>query len=126
MMTRTSRPLRSARAGAARRPPRPRPFPHGAPGHTAPIGQAAAHRLLWQAGMGSRAGELSRLASMTRVQAVRSLTRTHGASRGIGPQPHDAKGNPLAPYDRYGHDHLWWLDRMVRSNQPPLGRMTPL
>src|ERR1700737_623272 len=123
MMTRTSRPLRSARAGAARRPTRRRPLLHGASGHMAPIGQAAAHRLLWRAGMGPRAGELSRLASMTRVQAVRSLTRTHGASRVIGPQPHDAKGNPLAPYDRYGHDHLWWLDRMVRSNQPLVERV---
>jgi uncharacterized protein (DUF1800 family) len=74
--------------------------------------------------MGPRAGELSRLARMTRVQAVRSLTRLHGASQLTGPQPHDAKGNPLAPYDRYGHDHLWWLDRMVRSNQPLVERMT--
>jgi uncharacterized protein (DUF1800 family) len=74
--------------------------------------------------MGPRQGELSRLARMTRVQAVRSLTRPHGAAQLIGPQPHDAAGNPLAPYDRYGHDHLWWLDRMVRSNQPLVERMT--
>ena len=25
-----------------------------------------------------------------------------------------------------GHDHLWWLDRMVRSNQPLIERMTLL
>jgi uncharacterized protein (DUF1800 family) len=61
---------------------------------------------------------------MTRLQAVRSLTRPHGAAQLIGPQPHDANGNPLAPFDRYGHDHLWWLDRMVRSNQPLIERMT--
>jgi uncharacterized protein (DUF1800 family) len=74
--------------------------------------------------MGPRQGELSRVARMTRVQAVRSLTRPHGAPQLIGSQPHDTQGNPLAPYDRYGHDQLWWLDRMVRSNQPLLERMT--
>jgi uncharacterized protein (DUF1800 family) len=74
--------------------------------------------------MGSRAGEVSRLAGLTRAQAVRSLTRPHGAARLIGPAPHDAAGNALAPYDRYGHDHLWWLDRMVRSSQPLVERMT--
>jgi uncharacterized protein (DUF1800 family) len=73
--------------------------------------------------MGPLPGEVSRLARMTRVQAVRSLTRPHGA-RLIGPQPRDAQGNPLAPFDRYGHDQLWWLDRMVRSNQPLVERMT--
>jgi uncharacterized protein (DUF1800 family) len=74
--------------------------------------------------MGPRQGELARLARMPRVQAVRSLTRPHAAAQLTGPEPHDAKGNPLAPYDRYGHDHLWWLDRMVRSNQPLVERMT--
>lgn len=67
---------------------------------------------------------MSRLARMTRAQAVRSLTRPRGAARLTGPQPQDGKGNPLAPYDRYGHDHLWWLDRMVRTNQPLVERMT--
>ena len=30
---------------------------------------------------------------------------------------------PIAPYDLWGHDALWWLDRMVRSNQPLVERM---
>ena len=42
-----------------------------------------------------------------------------------GPDP--VYGNPPAPIDpedAYGHDHLWFLDRMVRSNQPLVERMT--
>ena len=34
------------------------------------------------------------------------------------------KGLPLiAPADIWGHDHLWWLDRMIRTNQPLVERM---
>jgi len=29
----------------------------------------------------------------------------------------------LAPEDAFGHDHLFWLDRMVRTNQPFVERM---
>src|SRR6266550_3069997 len=41
-----------------------------------------------------------------------------------GPEPSDGKGLPLAPIDAVGHDHAWWLDRMVRGNQPLVERMT--
>src|SRR5258708_7459014 len=41
-----------------------------------------------------------------------------GRRRGVG------GGSRGAPADRDGHDHLWWLDRMVRSNQPLVERMT--
>jgi uncharacterized protein (DUF1800 family) len=40
-----------------------------------------------------------------------------------GPAPRDGDGLPIAPYDLWGHDTLWWLDRMVRSNQPLVERM---
>ena len=40
-----------------------------------------------------------------------------------GPEPSD-RGLPLAPNDAAGHDHLWWLDRMVRGNRPLVERMT--
>jgi uncharacterized protein (DUF1800 family) len=41
-----------------------------------------------------------------------------------GSEPHDSKGRPLAPRDAWGHDHLWWLDRMVRTSNPLVERMT--
>src|SRR2546422_282832 len=40
-----------------------------------------------------------------------------------GPAPHDEPNRPIAPADAYGHDHLFWLDRMVRTNAPLIERM---
>jgi uncharacterized protein (DUF1800 family) len=54
--------------------------------------------------------------------AVLSLTRPR-ASGLDGPAPRDDDGNPLQPTERWGHDHLWWLDRMVRSRRPLVERM---
>ena len=47
-----------------------------------------------------------------------------GLEQLVGPKPHDAKGHPLAPADAWGHDHCWWLDRMVRTSRPLVERMT--
>jgi uncharacterized protein (DUF1800 family) len=86
------------------------------------FGAAQAERLLWRAGFGPRPGEASRLAKLGLRRAVLSLTRP-GAERLVGPAPRDPRGNPIAPFDVNGHDHLWWLDRMVRSTTPLLERM---
>lgn len=52
------------------------------------------------------------------------LTSPVGPERLIGAPPHDAQGNPLDPLGVWGQDHCWWLDRMVRTNQPLIERMT--
>ena len=83
-----------------------------------------AERLLWRAGFGPRPGEAKKLAKRGLKDAVLSLTRPKGKARLKGPPPHDDEGLPLAPGDAWGHDHLWWLDRMVRSDQPMVERMT--
>src|SRR2546423_436332 len=57
------------------------------------------------------------------ARAVHSLTH-RGRERLRGPKPHDDNGHPLAPLDAWGHDQLWWLDRMVRTTQPLAERMT--
>jgi len=57
------------------------------------------------------------------VAAVQSLTRPSGTANLVGPPPTDDEGDPLAPADIWGHDHLWWLDRMIRSDQPLVERM---
>ncbi len=88
-----------------------------------PFGTAQATRLLQRAGFGPRPGQAEQLASMGLVGAVQSLTRPSGAATLSGPSPVDDEGNPLAPADAWGHDHLWWLDRMVRSDQPLVERM---
>ena len=87
------------------------------------FGTAQAERLLWRAGFGPRRGEAASLAKLGLDGAVHSLTHPPG-ERWIGPRPHDDKGRPLAPADAWGHDHLWWLDRMVRTRRPLVERMT--
>jgi uncharacterized protein (DUF1800 family) len=87
------------------------------------FGRDQAERLLWRAGFGPRPGQVAELARLGLDGAVRSLTQP-GPERLTGPLPRDDKGRPIAPRDRWGHDHLWWLDRMVRTSRPLVERMT--
>lgn len=99
--------------------------PAAAAGGPAPdFGPAQAERLLWRAGFGPGPGDVDRLVSLGLDGAVASLVHPSGEARLVGPEPHDADGNALAPADLWGHDHCWWLDRMVRSDQPLVERMT--
>ena len=91
--------------------------------YTGPFGREQAERLLWRAGFGPRPGEAEALAKLGLRGAVQSLTRP-GAEQFVGPAPRDDKGRALAPGDAWGHDHLWWLDRMVRTSRPLVERMT--
>lgn len=93
------------------------------PTYKGAFGHAEAERLLWRAGFGPRRGQAASLARLGLDGAVRSLTHPPD-ERWIGPQPRDEKGRPLAPADAWGHDHLWWLDRMVRTSRPLVERMT--
>ena len=83
---------------------------------------AHAERLLWRAGFGPRKGEAEALARLGLDGAVHALTYPDTEAF-VGPAPKDDKGLPLAPYDAWGHDHLWWLDRMVRTSRPLVERM---
>jgi uncharacterized protein (DUF1800 family) len=87
------------------------------------FGPDQAERLLWRAGFGPRPGEAKRFAKNGLNGAVHALTHP-GRERLIGPKPVDDDNHPIAPIDAWGHDHLWWLDRMVRSNRPLTERMT--
>ncbi len=82
-----------------------------------------AERLLWRAGFGPRPGEAEALAKRGLADAVHTLCNP-GVEKLVGPKPHDSKGRPLAPADAWGHDHCWWLDRMVRTSRPLVERMT--
>ena len=93
------------------------------PAYTGPFGKEQAERLLWRAGFGAREGEAEALSKLGLDAAVASLTNP-GVEQLLGPAPVDEKGRPIAPYDAYGHDHLWWLDRMVRTTTPLVERMT--
>jgi uncharacterized protein (DUF1800 family) len=112
--------------------PRPVPKPQKPPApaapskfkvYTGPFGRLQATRLLNRAGFGPRPGQAEALARKGLKAAVHSLTRPSGAAELSGPAPVDGDGIPIAPADAYGHDHLWWLDRMIRTNHPLVERM---
>ena len=104
-------------------PPAPSPAPVPSVG-SPPITLAAAHRLLWRAGFGPTPGQAQSLVGQPLEQVVFGLTRPAGPATLSGPEPVDEHGEPLAPYDAWGDDHCWWLDRMVRSDQQLVERMT--
>jgi hypothetical protein len=109
------------------RPGNPDPNPSGDGGPTIyghDLGNGELKRLLFRAGFGPRQGDVDALAGKSLTDVVYSLTRPAGSANLVGPEPTDSDGNPLAPYDSWGHDHLWWLDRMVRSDQQLVERMT--
>jgi uncharacterized protein (DUF1800 family) len=88
------------------------------------FGEREATRLLWRAGFGPKPGEAAKLARKHKLKAaVWSLTRPQDAEVLKGPAPLDGDGLPVAPFDAWGHDLLWWLDRMVRTNHPLVERM---
>jgi uncharacterized protein DUF1800 len=93
------------------------------PVYSGSFGAPQAERLLWRAGFGPSPGHAQSLAQMGLKAAVQSLTRPTGAATLTGPAPTDSDGSPLSPEDIWGHDHLWWLDRMVRTDQPLVERM---
>ncbi|HET9157644.1 MAG TPA: DUF1800 domain-containing protein, partial [Myxococcaceae bacterium] len=113
-------------------PPRPLPKPQDPPApksaqpfgtYSGPFGRVQAKRLLDRAGFGPKPGQAVDLAGKGLQAAVYSLTRPSGSANLIGPDPVDEDGVPIAPIDAWGHDHLWWLDRMIRSDQPLVERM---
>jgi hypothetical protein len=91
--------------------------------HRGAFDAGAAERLLWRAGFGPRPGGAAELAKAGLENAVATLTSPPQLQL-TGPEPQDDDGLPLAPYDAWSHDHLGWLDRMVRTNQPLVERMT--
>jgi hypothetical protein len=113
-------------------PPRPLPKPQDPPAprsaqpfgvYSGPFGRVQAKRLLDRAGFGPKPGQAAALAQKDLRSAVYSLTRPSGSATLTGPAPVDGDGLPIAPIDSWGHDHLWWLDRMLRSDQQLVERM---
>jgi hypothetical protein len=104
-------------------PPAPSPAPVPSAG-SPPITLGQAHRLLWRAGFGPTPGQAEALVGQPLDQVVYGLTRPSGLATLTGPNPVDDEGNPLDPANAWGQDHCWWLDRMVRSDQQLVERMT--
>ena len=89
--------------------------------------RAHAERLLWRAGFGARPKEIEFWARRSRERTIDWLIRggagPHGTKRMVGPAPR-ANGKPLDPVNEWGHDMLWWLDKMVRSQRPLQEKLT--
>jgi hypothetical protein len=102
----------------------PPPSSEPPPAVTTPITLAQAQRLLWRAGFGPTPGQAQALAGQPLQAVIHALTRPDGSASLHGPAPTDDEGNALEPADVWGEDHCWWLDRMVRSDQQLVERMT--
>jgi uncharacterized protein (DUF1800 family) len=87
------------------------------------FGARQAERLLWRAGFGPRPGDIQRLAALDLEGAVLSLTRPSGAAQLTGPAP-TIDGAPLSPLDTWYGDHIYWMDRMLRSEQQLVERLS--
>jgi uncharacterized protein (DUF1800 family) len=85
--------------------------------------RAEADRLMWRAGFGARPGDIERLGAVDRQTAVKRLLEP-GRGRAMDGPAARVDGRPLDPLNQYGHDVLWWLDRMVRARDQLRERMT--
>jgi uncharacterized protein (DUF1800 family) len=88
-----------------------------------PFGRAQAERLFWRAGFGPSPGWPEAFAAFGLEGAVNTLVYPLGEPGYTGAAATDNDGNPLQPEDLWGHDHCFWLDRMVRTNHPLVERM---
>ena len=136
---RTKRPASCKPKRRRRRPRRPVPqptppppsppqapvrFPSPVALYAGPFGRSQAERLLWRAGFGPSPGWPEMLAAMGVDAAVEALVSPPGPETFTGAEPRTSPtGSPLEPQDLFGHDHLFWLDRMVRTDQPLVQRM---
>ncbi|MDX6672225.1 MAG: hypothetical protein QOI91_2588 [Solirubrobacteraceae bacterium] len=117
----------AARAAARPRPrpaPKRRPAARRAPAGSGPWTEAHVRRLFWRAGFGARPDEAAEWARRGRDATLRWVL--DGGPKGaalVGNAP-GAGGHPLDPGNEWGHDGLWWLDRMVRSQRPLVEKMT--
>ena len=92
-----------------------------------PLGPAL-ERLFWRAGFGPSDADRERFRRRGLGAAIESLLNPPRTNVLAGPEPgiedDDGHVSPIRPFDEYGHEVLWWLDRMVRTRAPLVERMT--
>jgi uncharacterized protein (DUF1800 family) len=89
-------------------------------GHWTP---AHVRRLFWRAGFGASPAEARKWSRHGKRATLHWLLHGGHGPRSIGPAP-TVDGHGLDPTNEWGHDVLWWLDRMVRSQRPLVEKMT--
>jgi hypothetical protein len=80
-------------------------------------------RLLWRAGFSGSTDQITRYVKLGLGPAIGELLNPFTSNNLVGPEPKDG-GSPIDPLNHWGHDTLWWLDRMVRSRNQLQERMT--
>ena len=85
--------------------------------------EAHVRRLFWRAGFGATPREARHWERRGKAATIRWLL-----NGGPSPAPRirapRLEGKRLDPQDEWGHDVLWWLDRMVRSRHPLQEKLT--
>jgi hypothetical protein len=81
-------------------------------------------RLLWRAGYSGTKDQITHYVRLGLGQSISDLIDPPRHKHTlVGPDPRDGH-NTLDPINVWGHDCLWWLDRMVRSQDQLVERMT--
>ena len=91
-------------------------------GSTTSMSQAMVDRLFWRAGFGPSAADRTAWVGKPLDDAVDSLLNTPQGAL-VGPDP-SRDGKPLDPTGDDTDLVLWWVDRMVRTGNPLVERMT--
>ncbi|MBJ7470020.1 MAG: DUF1800 family protein [Solirubrobacteraceae bacterium] len=130
-------PTRPSPTGPVAAPPVTTPSPDAFPtapvaertdglrAYSGPFGVKEATRLLFRGGFGPKPGQAQEFAGLGLKAAVARLINPGGATlQGPAPAGDFLVGGQFAPEDRWGHGHLEWLDRTVRSTDQLGERMT--
>lgn len=80
-------------------------------------------RLFWRAGFGATKKEAAYWARRSKAQTISWLLNGGAGPKIKLPAPR-VEGRPLDPYNEYGDDVLWWLDKMIRTPRPLQEKMT--
>jgi uncharacterized protein (DUF1800 family) len=85
--------------------------------------EAHVKRLFWRAGFGATPREARHWARLGKAASIRWLLNGGPSPAPRMKAPHIESGR-LDPENEWGHDVLWWLDRMVRSRHPLQEKLT--
>jgi uncharacterized protein (DUF1800 family) len=80
-------------------------------------------RLFWRAGFGATDKEAAHFAKRGKQATLNWIVNGGKGPSMVGPAP-TVDGHTLDPTNEWGHDVLWWLDRMVRTQRPLVEKMT--
>ena len=86
--------------------------------------EAHVRRLFWRAGFGATPHEARRFAAAGKSATIDWLLNGERGGRELRGSVSRVDGKRIDPLNVWGHDTLWWLDRMVRTRRPLDEKMT--